>query len=496
MSWGSDSYLMPPFTLPDSLLLDTDTARQGRYQAYLDFYNGAQWQEPRKPGERRLTVNYARTLVHKGASYLFGKPVRFELVPNGMGQQAEQEAQQAEQFLTALWHDNDLAQLDYDTALDASILGDAAFKVTMQKDEVNSDLFHPSSLLPHPSSVTVRAVDVMGLSAGWRGDDVRKLLWVCEDYRLSGAELAELVGPGATLDYGGESRHVVRERWSEQLFSIEVDGVVVREGPNPYGFIPYVIFPNLARPRQFWGLSDLEDLMPLNSEFNVRVSILSQLLQMSGNPVLVLQGVDSANGLRVGPGAVWTLPDNAQASLLELIKDGGVDLHIKYIELLYRMMHDLAELPGAGFGRDGAGQVSSGVALEQLLHPVVQRVNRKRRLWETALDRRNRLMLRLAGLPDFRSRFIWPDILPRDRAALVTQEVGLVASNIHSLDTARRTLGDEQPDLENDLIRAEWEALGQGASVPGKGHTSQPPGIRPAIHLSGALVQGLSGSGG
>ena len=79
--YGSDRLLMPPVTLAEMPLYDTDAARFSRYKSYLDFYNGNQWLEKRRPGERRLTVNYAREFVHKGASYLMGRPVKFELVP-------------------------------------------------------------------------------------------------------------------------------------------------------------------------------------------------------------------------------------------------------------------------------------------------------------------------------------------------------------------------------------------------------------------------------
>lgn len=496
--YASDGLLMPPVTLAEMPLADNDPARFSRYKSYLDFYNGNQWLEKRKPGERRLTVNYARGFIHKGTSYLMGKPVRFELVPdNGAGGEAE--ALRAQEVLAGMWDDNSLALIDYDAAVDAAVLGDCAFKVTLQGVEYSAV---PKPLVagggkPGPPGkshkVVVRSVDVMGLSAGWRHDDMRRLTWVNECNRMTGYQITELYGPeGLPPGSKVENSYKVDERWSDQEVTIKVSGKLVHRQPNPYGFIPYVIVPNLSRPRQFWGLSDLEDIVSLNSEFNVRVSILSQLLQMSGNPVLVLENVDSSEGLRVGPGAIWTLPEGSKASLLELLKDGGVGLHLDYINLLYRMMHDLTELPAAGFGRDQApGAGSSGVALEQLLYPVVQRVARKRRIWDEALDLRNRMMLALAGLPVLRSRFTWADVLPKDRAALVTQEVGLVVSNIHSLETARRTLGDEQPELENGRISQEHLDLGLPVK-PGTGGS----GIQSPVKLSGALVQGLSNSGG
>jgi hypothetical protein len=62
------------------------------------------------------------------------------------------------------------------------------------------------------------------------------------------------------------------------------------------------------------------------------------------------------------------------------------------------------------------------------------------------LDRRNRMILRLAGLPVHRTHVEWSPILPKDRAQLVADEVALVGAAIHSREIAAANLGDEQPD--------------------------------------------------
>jgi hypothetical protein len=493
-SYSSDAFIMQPFTLNDDLVADTDPARFNRYKTYLDFYEGAQYFEKRHPGERRLTINYAREFIQKGVSYLMAKPVKVELQP-GEGSTPEQ-AKKYEQVLADMWADNNLDRLDYDTAVDAAVAGDGAFKITAQKLGNKSPL-EIGNNNKRPARVVVRSVDCAHLVAGWRSDDTQVLGWVEEKYSISQYEAVERFGELEHLTKKKpNSQVVIQERWTDSRLVITADKVVVIDATNPYGFIPYVIFPNMARPRRCWGLSDLEDIISINSEFNIRVSTLSMLLQMSGNPVLVLENIDSTEGIRVGPGAIWTIPQDAKASLLEMLKDGTVNLHLSYIELLYKMMHDLTELPSSGFGRDqSSGGPSSGVALEQLLFPVVQRVLRKRRIWDQVIDTRNRMMLHLAGLPVLRSKVVWPDILPKDRSGLVTQEVGLVASNIHSLETARRVLGDEQPELENALIKKGFDELGLPVGGPA-GSNSSGKGIQPPVKLSGALVDGLSNSGG
>jgi len=58
---------------------------------------------------------------------------------------------------------------------------------------------------------------------------------------------------------------------------------------------------------------------------------------------------------------VWTIPEDAKAYLLDLLQGGGISLHINYINLLYRILHDVAESPRAAFG--GSDRDLSGGAV-------------------------------------------------------------------------------------------------------------------------------------
>jgi hypothetical protein len=228
---------------------------------------------------------------------------------------------------------------------------------------------------------------------------------------------------------------------------------------NPYGVIPYVVFPNLRVPKEPWGQSDLVDVIEANRDLNSRLSILSHILEVSGNPIAVLENVTDSTGIKVGPGRLWELPKDAKAYLLDLLSGGGVGLHIEYINLLYRAMHDMAEMPRTAFG-DGGGTAKSGVALEIELQPMLQKIARKRAIWTVALEERSRLVLRLHALKGdkhaatvispaagYRLGVIWPPILPSDRSETVRQETALVAG-IHSRRRAMDTLGEGDSEAE------------------------------------------------
>ncbi len=68
-------------------------------------------------------------------------------------------------------------------------------------------------------------------------------------------------------------------------------------------------------------------------------------------------------------------------------------LHVDYVDLVYRTLHDLGESPRTSFGDNGRGL--SGVALNIELDPLLKKVQRKRLIREAAFKRRNEMVLRL-----------------------------------------------------------------------------------------------------
>jgi hypothetical protein len=438
-----------PQTAYPQLFSAADAQRFAGYRAYLDFYNGGQWEGLPAPNERRLTFNYARVFVNKAASYLMGKGAAFAVdAPGGAGEEGARAAQHAETLLQAAYERNSLALVDLDTAVDSAVLGDGAFKVT----------WDPAAALP-----VVTAVDPAGLLCVRDPDDYRRLVKVVQSYKIPDAHQPPLAGSQPLAPD-------VVEIWTADTFEMWRDGDVLKM-PNPYGFIPYVIFPNLRVPKEPWGQSDLVDLAALNRDLNSRLSVLSHILEVSGNPIAVLENVTDSTGIKVGPGRLWELPKDAKAYLLDLLSGGGVGLHIEYINLLYRAMHDLAEMPRTAFG-DGSGTSRSGVALEIELQPMLQKIGRKRAIWTVALEERCRMILRLYALhgnedakavveegAGYAVRVTWPPILPSDRSELVRQERALVEGGIHSRRRAMDLLGDGDAEAEWDRVLEERLAL-------------------------------------
>ena len=154
-------------------------------------------------------------------------------------------ARRTEAVVRRAHEENNLDQLDFETELDAAILGDAAFKITWDAAA---------------ERVRVSAPDVQGLFVWWRGDDPSRVWRVASRYQLSAPEARAMLGVAsgqgastqALVSAGGprplaatafsprdESVTVVEE-WTDTLFALWVDGRLHEQRPNPYGVIPFV----------------------------------------------------------------------------------------------------------------------------------------------------------------------------------------------------------------------------------------------------------------
>ena len=423
-------------------LNNRDTDRLKGYKELLEFYHGQHWEGYARRGEKRLTFNYAKVVIDKITSYLMAG-ITFTVEPAQESDEARIRAQRAEQALYQVYEDNNLEQLDFETEIDCAILGDACLKVIWDAET---------------KSVKITAPDIQGIYAWWVGDDTSRVWRVASKYSLTSdeAEILYKVKPK------GKTAHIV-ELWTAQEFELWLDNAPVEKKPNPYGFIPFIIYPNLREPKKFWGISDLYQLIPPQRELNRAMSQLSRILELSGNPIAVLENVEESEDIAVKPGAVWNIPEDAKAYLLDLLQGGGVRLHIDYINLLYRTLHDVSESPRSAFG--GTERDLSGVALEIELQPLLQKVKRKRLIRTTVYNRRNRLILKLLekyrneSFDDNRLRVVWGPVLPQDMARLVSNEQILIQNGIHSRRRAMDEVGVKDPEMEFNRWLEEREII-------------------------------------
>jgi hypothetical protein len=349
-------------------------------------------------------------------------------------------------------------------ATNASVLGDAVLKVYVDAAT---------------QRVRLANVDPLQVFPTWAGDDPTQLLAMALTGRLDAAEAmerysievssAEFQAPSEGFAVGTRSSHLETvEVWTASSFRLIVGSRTVHEGPNPYGFIPFVHVPNLQPPNSPWGVSDLVDLIPLNRELNERMSDQADVIRYHADPPVVFRGVEEHSDLPVGPGTVWDLPRDADVSLLEW--RGSTPALQEHVERVLRALYEVTETPRTSFG--DSGRLLSGVALETELQPLIQRTFRKRVGWSAGLRRLNRMLLQMSERLDpelgpgsffpYRTQVIWPPMLPRDDDAEASRNLALVEGGLRSHRGALEALGELDPEAELQRIREDRASLGDG----------------------------------
>jgi hypothetical protein len=217
--------VMTSDTLPQQIAR-MDSSRLRAYRENLEFYQGRQWTDTQRRRERRLTLNYARTAIDKTASYTMNG-VSVAVDPDDASPAALEKARRTEAVLRDVYEQNALDQLDFDNEVDCSVLGDAACKVTWDAGR---------------ERIRVTAPDVQGLFAWTAGDDLSRVWRVASRYILGNEEAEQMFGALARPRPGG---HEIVESWTDTSFELWLDGALTEESANPYGFIPFVIYPNI-----------------------------------------------------------------------------------------------------------------------------------------------------------------------------------------------------------------------------------------------------------
>jgi hypothetical protein len=139
-----------------------DTTRLATYRSNLDFYNGSQWQQASR--NRQLVFNYAKVSIDKVTSFLM-QGLGFACYPNSTDSintmnSLNARVRRAGQLLCQAYDQNNLQQLDYETEIDAAVLGDACYKVIWDTEDKRA---------------RVTAPDVSGIFAWWLGDDTSRV---------------------------------------------------------------------------------------------------------------------------------------------------------------------------------------------------------------------------------------------------------------------------------------------------------------------------------
>src|SRR3990167_506094 len=150
--------------------------------------------------------------------------------------------------------------------------------------------------VPFNSTMLIGNTKHNSLDAYQKDQILVQYCYINPEYLLD--EFEEIAEVKRDPDTGVETQLFVQKaRWPNGRKLVVANGVVLYDDANPYadGLFPYHRYCNYILPREFWGASEVEQLMGPQRIFNKLYSFALDCLSISGNPLWVVptsSGVD------------------------------------------------------------------------------------------------------------------------------------------------------------------------------------------------------------
>ena len=410
-----------------------EIARASRFKRAWDAYYG-RFARPLKvkpnQADDNVIVNFARVVVDKGVSFLFGQDVAFEI--------SETEETAAEEWLDMCWRANRKMTLLQKLALNGAVCGHAFVKILPTQP-------YPRLVVLDPSTATVR----------WEPDDIEKVVSYRIQYPAIDPQTGKPIAVRQVIERDGQGWRV-----TDQVSQANsVAWTTTSEAIWPHPWPPIADCQNLPAPNEYWGISDLEDdVLQLNHSINFVLSNIARIIRFHAHPKTWGRGF-TANQLNIAVDETIVLPSpDAELRNLEMVSD--LSSSIALYERLREALHEVSRVPEVATGKLNSAGALSGVALNILYQPLLEKTETKRRTYGDLLVELNRRLLALGGFGEENYTVLhWPELLPGDpkaeaETALLQQQIGV------SQDTLLERMGFN-PELERQKREIGSQQMGE-----------------------------------
>lgn len=418
--------------------------RLRRIKQAWNFYDGYHWEEMPEQDTPELTVNYCRAFVDKFVAFELGKIFSIATHKSMEGVPITEDGRTVFEYLEDVWVDNDQFLFTTEMGQMKSITGEAWVQVRYFEPDEIDDPFneYPDGrikLLLMPTSVVFPEYDP-------HQKGVLTKLTIMYTY--------EKVVKTPILGKTRKEQTLYKQVWTKDECAIHDGKGEPEVFPNRYGMIPFVQIKNLIVAGRNEGRGDLDDIIPLNTEYNMKESNVSEIIDYHAAPVTVVYGAKIGN-LEKGANKMWGgLSKEARVENLELKGDLGASS--SFINNLKLSMCEVGGIPETVLGGAQAISNTSGVALQYINLPLIEKTRLKRTSTETGLERLNKLILLVSMFEGIIRKpssvatrdFFWnevklPDTLPKDMLLELQQIQQEMKMGLESRRNAMKRLGKE-----------------------------------------------------
>ena len=177
----------------------------------------------------------------------------------------------------------------------------------------------------------------------------------------------------------GKKSYTIKKKYPDGRYVVIANGLLLEDGPLPYedGLIPFSRYCNYILPREFFGVSEIEQLKPSQVVFNKILAFTLDSLALMGNPIWVSDDPNlDIDNLTNRPGMVVPKTPGSTVS-----REMGVPLNPGFMQILDRLVGWFNDQAGQSeFSRGNTeGAVTAASAIEQLISASRTRIRQKQR---------------------------------------------------------------------------------------------------------------------
>lgn len=401
-----------------SKLNPEDRERLQRIRIAWNFYEGYHWEDVGEVEGPQVTVNYCKTFVNKFVSFEFGKGFVIKMMPEVENIDGENDPLD---FLNKVWGYNEKDTKLLELGQSKSVTGDgwlhAYFTPKYIDGKRNTEFSDPFDEYEKgkitinilPSSICFPEYDELNKDKMLRFHIM--FLMPIEKQNIFGRTK--------------ESFILYRQTWDTQSITEYHDEKQISNLPNKYEIIPFVHIKNHPLHGKNYGLSDIDDMIPVNTELNLKKSNMSDIIDYHSAPITLIFGA-RAHNLERGPNKVWGgLPKDAKVENLRL--EGELDAAQKYISDTKQELLEIANIPVGALGGEMNISNTSAIALQIALMPLLEKIEDKHKLDREGLSKFNKILLligvkeKLITIPEgikpkdfYHNDIVFESMLPKD----------------------------------------------------------------------------------
>lgn len=398
---------------------------------------------PNQPDDNVIS-NRCRPIVDKGVSFLFGSIVKID-APDG--------GNDLNDFLSHIWgNDDDRMTLLSQCAINGGVCG-----------EVFLRLIPPQTGMQYPRIVVLDPLNIRLVTAP---DDCSLVLAYIIEYpgvnQMRNKQIISRVDPDNSAEVAGYEE--LDDTWT--ITNYQQRGMMgsqqqvwqqVDQEEWLYPFPPIFCCQNLPSPNEPWGEPDLtQDLIAENKALNFVQSNLARIIKYHGHPITYAIGVQ-AQQIQMTVDNMLCLPDPSSKIEKIAAMDNFSGL-LNFMSAIRDNMDEQSRVPAVALGRTESlprGTIS-GVALELLFQPLIEKTIQKRRLYGSLIREISRAALCYCGYisiddyEDFDIELHWQNLLPVDNLTASQTALNLLQLGV-SQQTILQQLGYD-PDAEAQKV--------------------------------------------